>query len=295
MGAPRIRSGRTLPAAWYTGSMARSAPEVFEGVGLHTGARCRLEVRPAPAGAGLRFIRGGVVIPATIGSVVATARRTVLGRAGRRVSTVEHLLAALAGLGLWDVELVVAGPEVPILDGSARPFVEALGRFEPSEARPWEIDRTIVVETEGGRAVVEPSRGCQITCAVEFDHPAIGRQAASWDGGRASFVAEVAPARTFGFVVELEALRRRSLIAGGSLGCALVYGDEGPLTPPRFSDEVARHKLLDAVGDLALLGGPLRARVSLERPGHELTTMLVRELRSRQVGADGGGLERRPV
>jgi UDP-3-O-[3-hydroxymyristoyl] N-acetylglucosamine deacetylase len=203
----------------------------------------------------------------------------VVGAGDATVSTVEHLLAALSGLGIWDAALALEGPEVPILDGSALPFVEALAHLRPTQVKPLKLTRSISIEGGGGRALAEPSEDFAIACSVRFDHPAIGEQHAAWDGSRERFIRELAPARTFGFVEEVATLRQRSLIAGGSLDCALVYGPEGSVNTPRFSDEVVRHKLLDAVGDLALIGRPLLARITLERPGHGLTTALTRAIK----------------
>jgi len=187
-------------------------------------------------------------------------------------------MAALAGMGLWDATVGLEGPEVPILDGSALPFAEGLEGLGRSIPDPLQLTRRVEVRVGQSRARIEPREAFSVTVAVEFAHPSIGRQSAHWDGTPQHFVNEVAPARTFGFLSEIEELRERGLIAGGSLRNALVFGPDGPLSTPRFPDEPARHKLLDAIGDLALLGRPLKGKVVLERPGHSVMMMLLDEI-----------------
>jgi UDP-3-O-[3-hydroxymyristoyl] N-acetylglucosamine deacetylase len=258
----------------------------FEGVGLHTGRPCALTVTRATPGHGIVIVRrdraGARAVPASWRHVVASDRRTAIGPAGEpdaAVETTEHLLAALAGTGTWDALVEVDGPEVPILDGSALAMAQAFAPWgAEAPPAPVVLAEPVLVERGRARCGATPAEAFSLRCAVEFDHPAVGAQRASWDGTAARFLAEVAPARTFGFVDEVDALRRRGLAAGGSLDAALVFGHDGPLNPPRFPDEPARHKLLDAIGDLALLGRPLLARVELVRPGHALVLELVRRL-----------------
>lgn len=254
----------------------------FEGVGLHTGRPCRLAVQRGAPGSGVTFIRadlpGRPTIQASVASVSSTTRQTVLTGSGATVATVEHLMAALAGLDLWDAVIEVDGPEVPALDGSALPFVLALTHLGSSPRAPLVVDHEVSVRTDDGVARIAPSDHLSVTCTVEFEHPAVQTQCASWDGSATAFRAQVAPARTFGFLDHALALRERGLVMGAGLDNTLVFGPEGPLTPPRFVNEPARHKLLDAIGDLALLGRPLTARVVLERPGHSMIVALVRTL-----------------
>ena len=256
----------------------------FEGVGLHSGSACAVTIRRLERGRGIHFERrdgAGDAIAATVSAVRPAARHTVLaGQDGEAtVATTEHLLAALAGLGHWDALIEVTGPEIPILDGSALPFARALGAWKPRPLPdPVVLDRPLEVSRGSSRASAVPSQSLSVSCAVRFEHAAIGDQRATWDGRAEGFLREVAPARTFGFLDEVDELRRRGLAAGGSLDNALVYGPEGPLNSPRFADEPVRHKLLDAIGDLALLGRPLQAAVRFERPGHALVVELVRAI-----------------
>jgi UDP-3-O-[3-hydroxymyristoyl] N-acetylglucosamine deacetylase len=258
----------------------------LDGVGLHNGRACRATVHPAPSGAGLFFVVDGVEIPARVGAVVETRLATTLAAGGATVRMVEHLLAALYALGVDDAAIAVEGGEVPVLDGSALPWVmgvHSVGLRGQGEAR----DSLVVVAPltvslpEGRRATVSPASSLSLSVAIDFAHPAIGRQSRSIDLGRpGAFATELSWARTFGFAAEVEALRASGLIAGGSLDNALVFGPDGSLNPEglRAADEPVRHKLLDLVGDLALLGRPLHAHVEVERPGHTLTAALTAAL-----------------
>lgn len=254
----------------------------FEGVGLHTGSYCKVEVIRSRPGSGIQFQRrdlsAALPIPARASSVVATKRHTVVGRENVTVQTVEHLMAALASQGLWDASIELEGPEIPILDGSSLPFTTGISHLGRSPRPPLRPNSSIEVCLGKSRASVNVAPSLSVVCTVDFDHAAIGQQKAVWDGRPESFRDEIAPARTFGFLSEVEMLSRQGLIAGGSLENALVYDAAGPLTETRFSNEPARHKLLDAIGDLALLGRPLEAQVVLERPGHTLMMSLIEKL-----------------
>ncbi len=263
-------------------------PVTCRGIGVHSGQAARLTLLPAPPDTGLVFVRtdlpGLPVIPARAANVVGTTLATSLGREGAEVSTVEHLLAALHGLGIDNAVAEVDGPEVPIMDGSAAPFVrllDAAGRVVlDAPRRTLVVDRPVRVR-EGGREIaVEPADRLEIAYEIAFDHPAIPPQSLTLAVDPARFVAELAPARTFGFLAEVEALKARGLARGGSLENAVVVGPDRVLNPEglRFPDEFVRHKALDLVGDLALLGLPLRGRVSVSRGGHQLHTRLVRAL-----------------
>lgn len=258
----------------------------LDGVGLHSGRATRATVHPAPPGAGRCFEVDGVEIPARVSAVVETRLATTLSAGGATVQTVEHLLAALYALGVDDARVVVEGGEVPVLDGSALPWV--MGLLSVGLAGQGILRDPLVLQTpltvslpEGRRAILRPAPSLSLCVAIDFPHPAIGRQSRSIDLGRpGAFATELSWARTFGFAAEVEALRAGGLIAGGSLDNALVFGAEGPLNPEglRASDEPVRHKLLDLVGDLALLGRPLQAHVEVERPGHTLTAALTAAL-----------------
>lgn len=251
------------------------------GLGLHTGATASVTISGGRDGQGLILRRRGAP-PLPLGQpnlVTSTDRRTVLGQGPTSLSTTEHLLGAVAGTGRWQAEIIVDGPELPILDGSAAPYAEALVELvEPRAPEPVRLGRDIDLRLGPSRARARPCDQLVIECILEFDHPNIGRQQVRWDGDPDTFRRDFAPARTFGFVDELEALRQRGLIAGGSLESALVFDRRGPINSPRFPDEPARHKLVDALGDLATLGRPLQAELHLVRPGHALLAALIRQL-----------------
>ena len=256
------------------------------GVGLHSGTPVRLRLIPAPSGSGIVFVRtegaAPVEIPAAPDSVVSTHHATSLGRDGVAVATVEHLLAALYALGVDNVRVEVDGPEVPILDGSAAAFVFLIRsagiRAQDAPRSVLRVRRRIEVRDGQRRIRVEPARRFQISYAVDFDHCLIGRQEfhlARLDPE--SFERDIAPARTFGFLREVHALRSAGLARGGSLDNTLVLGATKLLNPSglRWPDEFVRHKLLDLLGDLAVLGAPIQGHVHVERGGHTLHQKLV--------------------
>jgi len=269
----------------YRRTLARKVS--IEGVGLHGGRPVRLTLAPAEAERGVVFVRtdlDGLEIPATLEHAGPSFYATVIQRDGHRISTIEHLMAALYALQVDDVAVELDGPEVPILDGSSRPFVELIleaGRVELPVLRLYmTLVRPVVLSSEDKRIAAYPCREYRITYAIEFDHPALGYQELSAGLWRErDFVAKLAPARTFTFESEVEALRRRGLALGGSLDNAVVLGASGALNPDlRFRDEFVRHKMLDLTGDLSLLGRPLRAHVVAYRAGHDLHGRLARRL-----------------
>ena len=208
-------------------------------------------------------------------------RRTVLAHQGVTVSTVEHLMAALWGLGIRDAEVHVRGAEVPIMDGSAAPFVRALLRASrpsgQSEAG-WIVSRAVTAAQGRSRCHLLPARRLELWCQIDF--PVVGRQCLRHLHQSAdAFARRLAPARTFGFLSEAARLRRAGLARGAGLGSVVVYHEGGVINPggSRFHDEPVRHKLLDALGDLALLGAPLRARIKLVQCSHRLLTTTLRE------------------
>lgn len=265
-------------------------PIELTGVGLHTGARVRLRIGPGPSGSGLRFRRtdlpGAVELPATLASVGGTDRRTVLGQGDGRVETVEHLLAALGAHGVDDAVLELAGPEVPILDGSFAPFWDAVTSAGVVEGagcrRRWEVGEPFELSEGNATYRVSPASDLELAVTLVHAEPVIGRQRAEYRGRPGEFAREIAPARTYGFLAEVEALRARGLLAGGTSEAAIVLSDTAPLnTSLRWPDEFARHKLGDLLGDLALLGGPLRARVEAERPSHRGNVACARVIATR--------------
>jgi len=244
---------------------------------MHTGARTRVTFGPADCGAGVVFRRtdleGAPRIPARLSSVTGVERRTTLGRDGAEIHTVEHVLAAVVGLELDDVTIDLTGPEPPVLDGSFRPFVEALRQSEPVETGGEPVRLTVTepfTVTEGeAQYLVGPAPHLKLSVMIDFPHPLIGRQCGSYDVTGDGFAAELAAARTFGFVHEVEALRKKGLIVGASTENAVVLDEKGVVgTTLRWPDEFVRHKAADVVGDLALLGGRLKAHVVAEKPSH---------------------------
>jgi UDP-3-O-[3-hydroxymyristoyl] N-acetylglucosamine deacetylase len=263
-------------------------PITSRGIGVHSGREVRLTILPAAAGSGVTFVRTDLpdapLIPARGDRVVDTRLATTLGQGAARVSTVEHLLAAFAGVGIDNATVRLDGDEVPIMDGSAAPWVTLLagaGRMELDGPRPTlVVDRRVSVR-EGEREIaVEPSPRYEIAYDIAFEHAALPAQSIDLVVDPARFASELAPARTFGFLADVEALKARGLARGGSLANAVVVGPDRILNPEglRFPDEFVRHKALDLVGDLALLGLPLRGRVTVARGGHQLHVALVAAL-----------------
>ena len=261
-----------------------------QGVGLHSGAPARLTLRPAPAGAGLRFVRtdlGGAVIPARIGHLSGCAWATTLAADGATIGTVEHVLSAVYAVGIDDLVLEVDGPEVPILDGSAAPFmalIDSAGRRDSGIARrALRVLRPVRVGDADHWLAITPGAGLQIHYGIEFAPAAIGRSARAFDLSAEAYAREIAPARTFCRLEEVEELRRSGLALGGSLDNAVVV-DGGRILNDglRFDDEFVRHKILDLLGDLALLGVPLEGRIEAWRAGHALHTRLMSELLERR-------------
>ncbi len=271
------------------------------GIGLHTGEPVQLTLHPARAGTGIVFVRTDsaypVEIPAAPSSLARTHLATTLGRGDATVDTVEHLLAALYGLGIDNVRVELDGPEIPGMDGSAASFVfliRAAGIFEQGEPRSELcIRRPIEIRDGLKRIRVEPARSFQISYQVDFEHPSIGRQELrNLTIDENTFEREIARARTFGFVQDVEALWRHGRARGASLDNTVVLDDQRVLNRGglRFADEFVRHKVLDLLGDLALLGMPIRGHVIVERGGHALHQKLVaalagdREARRIEVG-----------
>lgn len=247
------------------------------GLGVHSGTHCTVTVIRSDTP--VQFIRAGTRIPASSRAVTGTRGCTELGKDGARVAMVEHLLAALHVAGFWSgLTIEVSAEELPILDGSAAPWLELLtGLGEPPPApQPVTPTRQIQVEAAGGRITFEPGAQ-QLSCEIDFPHPAIGRQ--SWTGTPADY-ADLLEARTFGFLKEFEELRDAGLARGANLGNTVVFDDSGPLQPLRHPQEPVRHKALDALGDLFLLQAPLNGAVRVTRGTHRLHHAFVTELQS---------------
>ena len=256
------------------------------GTGLHSGAPVRLDLSPARAGTGIVFVRSDgahrVEIPARASGVRSTRFATTLGSGDASVATVEHLLAALYGLCIDNVRISVDGPEVPVMDGSAASFVYLIRSAGVRvQAAPREVLRVlepIEIEECGRRIRIEPARGLRISYAVDFAHPAIGRQELEIDGLDARrFESEISSARTFGFLRDVRALWNAGLARGGSLDNTVLLDEASVVNPAglRWPDEFVRHKVLDLVGDLALLGVSIDGHVKVECGGHALHHRLV--------------------
>jgi UDP-3-O-[3-hydroxymyristoyl] N-acetylglucosamine deacetylase len=227
-----------------------------------------------------------VEVPATLEHLDGVEYATTLRKDGATVGTVEHLLSAFYAIGVDDVRVEVDGPEVPILDGSSAPFVlllhEAGLRAHEQERSAIRLLRPVEVQASGKWARLLPAPVLSVSYTIGFDHPLLRHQSIELDLTLESFVEQIAPARTFGFLSEVEALQRQGLALGGSLDNAIVIGESGVLNESlRFEDECVRHKVLDAIGDLALLGHPLVARLEAFRAGHGLHVALARELLAR--------------
>jgi UDP-3-O-[3-hydroxymyristoyl] N-acetylglucosamine deacetylase len=257
------------------------------GIGLHTAVPVQVRLMAAPPDTGYVFRRtdlGGFEIPATVESVAHCSYATTLMRTGVMLSTVEHLLSALRGCGVDNAYVEVDNLEVPIMDGSAEAFaemIESAGLVDQPTARRALLVREKVSAVSGNRRIsIEPADAYEIDCIIDFPHPLIGVQHRSVTLDNGSFARDIASARTFGFIEEVEALRRANLIRGGSLDNAIVLTRHGMLneTGLRFSDEFVRHKILDIIGDLALLGMTLLGRVTAERSGHLLHAALMASL-----------------
>jgi UDP-3-O-[3-hydroxymyristoyl] N-acetylglucosamine deacetylase/3-hydroxyacyl-[acyl-carrier-protein] dehydratase len=263
------------------------APVSLRGIGLHLGQPCTLTFLPAAPGDGIAFertdIAGAHPIPARVGEVSASERRTQLGHGENTVHTVEHVLASVAAVGITDVVIGMDGPEPPILDGSSGPFLEAIDStgLASLDGRPEILTLSEPVRIIDGESVYEafPSDALELDVTIEFAHESIGRQSLRIDVTAGSFRSQLARARTFGFLHEVEMLRSKGLIRGASAENAVVLDDTGVVSGElRWPDEFVRHKTLDCVGDLALAGAQVRARIVALRPSHRGTVTLVREL-----------------
>lgn len=263
-------------------------PVAIAGIGLHTGKRISMNLRPADAGTGIvfhrRFEQHTVSIEAKSANVVDTRMATVLGKGDVRISTVEHLLSALSAYGIDNLHIDIDGPEVPIMDGSAAPFTaiidEAGIHCHPQSRKFLAIRQPINVIDGEKRVSIIPSRFFRITFDIAFHHPCIALQQRSVKVDSNVFKRDLAPARTFGFLRDVEMLKAAGLARGGSLENAIVVDDERILNPEglRFQDEFVRHKILDAIGDLSLIGYPILGHVRAFKAGHEINHQLVEKI-----------------
>jgi len=265
-------------------------PAIIAGVGVHTGRRVRLAVRPAPTGTGIVFVRTDVSdvdnrIPVSGEAVVDARLNTMIAKAaGTTLSTIEHLMAAFAALGVSNAVVEVDGPELPILDGSALPFVQLLDRAgfrrQPRAVRYVEILEPVRVEEGDKSAALLPCDRYEMRFEIDFPSKVIGNQVVDFVVDEETFRREIMAARTFGFAHEVEALRQAGLARGGSLENAVVIDGDQILNPGglRMDREFVKHKALDAIGDLYVLGAPLLGRYEGVKAGHAINNKLVRAL-----------------
>lgn len=277
-------------AAFMTERTTLAQAAVCAGIGLHTGARVRMVLKPAAAGTGIVFERtdgdhADRQIPARYDLVRSTDLGTTLvNEAGASVSTVEHVMAAFAGLGVDDVIVELHGPEVPAMDGSSLPFIELIEhaglKTQPVPRRAIRVLKPVEVSLGGRTAVFLPSVQPAIDVSIDFDNAVIGRQQYRFEVSPAGFRTDIAAARTFGFRREYETLLKAGLARGGSMENAIVLDEDGVANPEglRFADEFVRHKVLDALGDLYLAGAPILGLYQASRPGHGINNVAVRAL-----------------
>lgn len=249
---------------------------VFSGIGLHTGRHATVKLKPAARDTGIVFYRidKGALIRANIDSVIDTAFATTIGFDGVKIKTIEHLLSAVAGLSIDNLLIEIDGPEIPILDGSSLELTGMLldgGIAKQGKKMPYiKIIKPVVYEDAHARVVALPFDGTRISFGINFSHHFLGHQELTIDINEANFVKEIAPARTFGFLKDVEMLRANGLAKGGSLDNAVIVGEDGIINKNglRFKDEFVRHKMLDAIGDMSLIGFPIQGHIMLEKSGH---------------------------
>lgn len=261
---------------------------LFEGLGLHTGRYSAVRLKPAARNTGITFFRKdkGESIKADVNAVCDTAFATTIGFNGTRIKTVEHLLAALAGLGVDNVLVEVEGPEIPILDGSSALFVRKIkesGIASQAALRPYiKVFKPVFFKEGHTEITIMPYDGRRLTCQTYYDHRLLGHQKLTIELAEDSFERELAPARTFGFLKDIEFLKSRGLAQGGSLDNAVVLDENDILNSSglRFKDEFLRHKALDFIGDISLLGFPIEGHIYAVRSGHSSNLKFVRKLLS---------------
>ncbi|MEW6685487.1 MAG: bifunctional UDP-3-O-[3-hydroxymyristoyl] N-acetylglucosamine deacetylase/3-hydroxyacyl-ACP dehydratase [Candidatus Edwardsbacteria bacterium] len=262
---------------------------IYSGMGVHSGINSTITLKPAPPHTGLIFIRSDLPqassIPAKIEYVVGTERGTTIGIDEAKVATIEHLLAAVVALGIDNLYIEVDAEEIPFGDGSSKPFVELLqkaGKIEQDATRNFlSLDRLVTLSEDGIQLVASPHNSLRLSFTIDFHHPVLKSQYTSFEISPETFIKEIAPARTFCLENDVQRLRQQGLIKGGTLNCAIVIGEQGIVNPEplRYPDEFVRHKIIDLLGDLALLGQPLKAHLLAIKSGHRSHIKFVRELK----------------
>jgi len=256
----------------------------LSGIGVHSGQSASLVLKPSASGEIVFYLEhreNTAVRPDP--SQVESLYSSILGKGETRIQTIEHLMAVLFVLGVDSVDIVLNGQEIPIFDGSGLPIAEAVMACGinpiPGEKKSMRVVLPFTVRENNALVFVEPCDDFRISYTIDYDHPAVGRQSLEWIVNAESFAREIAPARTFGFLKDVEALRQRGLALGGSLENALVLDENGLMNGPlRFEDEFVRHKILDFIGDLSLLGNPLKGKFIAHKAGHRLHLKAVRHL-----------------
>jgi len=256
------------------------------GIGLHSGIYTKVELHPAPAGSGVTFVRAdldGLRIPALQASTTSLDHATTVGKDDVSVGTVEHLLSAVMAFGITDLDVLIDGPEVPIVDGSALPFmhlIDAAGVRGLGVGIPVLRIKQPIEMVDGEKSIrITPSNRLILNYKIDFAHPAIGRQSYHFDYERDNFLRKIAPARTYGFLKDVENLRKAGLARGGSVENCIVLDDNGVMNGPlRFRDEFVRHKILDLLGDLALIGRPIVGEITANRAGHAMHSRFVEKI-----------------
>lgn len=266
-------------------TLARSVST--SGVGLHTGVAVNLTLKAAPENTGYIFVRTDLdnfEIPASVEYISHCSYATTLMRRGVVLSTCEHLLSALRGSGVDNCFIEIDNIEVPIMDGSSENFIELIEKAgvvkQNAPRHIFRVLEKVAIDQNGRKMSIEPANNFEIECVIEFPHPFIERQTFNFVMDNGSFGREIASARTFGFTHEIDMLRKANLALGGSLDNAIVLTGDGMLnkTPLRFDDEFVRHKILDIIGDLALIGMPLQAKITAEKSGHSVHASLMTKL-----------------
>ncbi|MBU4128770.1 bifunctional UDP-3-O-[3-hydroxymyristoyl] N-acetylglucosamine deacetylase/3-hydroxyacyl-ACP dehydratase, partial [bacterium] len=258
------------------------------GIGLHTGKEVKIIFKPAGVDSGVRFVRVDLEekprIAAEVSKVIKASRETSIGEGGVKVQSIEHILAALAGLRIDNLEIEIDSDELPAADGSTLPFVQVLkeaGVVEQEKERKYlKLKEAVSYAKENVYLIALPNKELKVSYTIDFDHPVLRTQFASFVINEDTFTKEIAPARTFGFESEVRESREKGLIKGGSLENAVVIGEKGILNkePLRFSDEFVRHKILDLLGDLYLIGAPIKAHIIALKSGHEANVRLVKKI-----------------
>lgn len=268
-------------------------PVTCSGVGLHSGKPVTLKIKPAPVNHGIQFKRTDLQdspsIPALFSRVVDTSLATVLGHEGFIVSTVEHLMASLAGLSIDNALVELDAYEVPVMDGSAGEFaamlIEAGVRCQDGPRYAFLIKKPIALEKDGKSVTLYPSRDFEITYTIDFDHPLVQRQSRSLKLSDETFLQDISKARTFGFLEDMEYLKRYGFAKGGSLENAVVLDNQGILNEGglRYADEFVRHKILDSIGDFSLLGMPVLGHIVIHKSGHSFNHAFLKNFFSQKT------------